>query len=425
MGDLASRTLHSTSPPTLSTMIDVEFKHATLSNGLTIQAEVVPDAFTTAVGFFFRTGARDEDPASMGVSHFLEHMMFKGTDTRSAEDVNRELDDLGANHNAWTTAENTAYYVHTPPESIHKALDVLGDILRPALRSEDFTEEQQVILEEIAMYADQPFWVLYEAAVARYYGENPLSHRVLGTVETVSNLTADVLRTYFDHRYSADNCILAASGNIDFERLVDEAEALCGAWPTSAPTRTHAPIDFTPGTLEVKLPKDTRQRYIMMLCPSVSTSDERRYAAGQAAHCLGDVEGSNLFWSLIEPGLAEEAQLHFDGRDGCGEFAATIVCDPAHADEVEAVALGVLRDASIDLGALERSRAKIETSAMLASERPMGRMTRLGVRWTYGLPYKTLDDDLAAINAVTLDDIAEYLSDYPIDSMLIARGGGA
>ena len=149
-------------------MSTVEFKETTLSNGLTIQAEVVPAAMTTAAGFFFRTGARDETSAAMGVSHFLEHMMFKGTEKRSAEDVNRELDDLGASHNAWTTAENTAYYVHTPHDVIHKAIDVIGDILRPSLRAEDFTEEQQVILEEIAMYADQPFWVLYEAALEQF-----------------------------------------------------------------------------------------------------------------------------------------------------------------------------------------------------------------------------------------------------------------
>ena len=112
-------------------MSTLEFREATLPNGLTIQAEIVPTALTAATGFFFRTGARDEHTPSMGVSHFLEHMMFKGTERRTAEEVNRELDDLGASHNAWTTAENTAYYVHTPYDVIHDAMDVLGDILRP------------------------------------------------------------------------------------------------------------------------------------------------------------------------------------------------------------------------------------------------------------------------------------------------------
>ena len=232
-------------------MTSIEIREATLSNGLTIQAEIVPGALTAAAGFFFRTGARDEDSAHMGVSHFLEHMMFKGTPRRTAEEVNQELDDLGANHNAWTTAENTAYFVHTPHESISAAVDVIADILRPSLRPDDFAEEQQVILEEIAMYADQPFWVLYESALEHYYTHNPLSHRVLGTVDTVSAMTPEVLRTYFDSRYTADNCVLAAAGRIDFDALVAQAEALCSAWPSAQPVRTHHPMTFTPGEFEV------------------------------------------------------------------------------------------------------------------------------------------------------------------------------
>ena len=146
----------------MPTSTAVEFRQEVLPNGLTIQAEVVPGALTAAAGFFFRTGARDEDPAVMGVSHFLEHMMFKGTETRTAEDVNREFDDLGANHNAFTSAEQTAYYAHVPFDALDPALEILADILRPSLRTADFDEEKQVILEEIAMYDDQPFWVLYE-----------------------------------------------------------------------------------------------------------------------------------------------------------------------------------------------------------------------------------------------------------------------
>ena len=407
-------------------MSSIEIREATLSNGLTIQAEIVPGALTAAAGFFFRTGARDEKSVHMGVSHFLEHMMFKGTPTRTAEQVNQELDDLGANHNAWTTAENTAYFVHTPHESISAAVDVIADILRPSLRPDDFAEEQQVILEEIAMYADQPFWVLYESAFEHYYTTNPLSHRVLGTVETVSAMTPEVLRNYFDSRYSADNCVLAAAGQIDFDALVEQAESLCSSWPSAQPVRTHHPMTFTPGEFEADLPEGTRQRYLLMLAPSVGTNDERRYAAGQIAHCLGDIEGSNFFWSLVETGLAEEAQLHFDGRDKCGEMAATIVCDVKNAEKVEEIALNELKHAAdrISSDDLERSRAKIATAAMLASERPMGRMSRLGVRWSYGVPYRSLDEELERINQINIDDIRSYLEEFPLDEFLTVRGGG-
>jgi predicted Zn-dependent peptidase len=409
----------------MPTSTAVEFRQEVLPNGLTIQAEVVPGALTAAAGFFFRTGARDEDPAVMGVSHFLEHMMFKGTETRTAEDVNREFDDLGANHNAFTSAEQTAYYAHVPFDALDPALEILADILRPSLRPADFDEEKQVILEEIAMYDDQPFWVLYEKGLERYYGSHPLAHRVLGTRDTVSALTTEQMRTYFDRRYSADNAVLVASGRLDFDALVEKAAALCGHWPTGEPGRVHGSMSFTPGEIEVELP-ETQQRYIMLMTPGVGIADPMKYAGAQALRVLGDHEGSTFFWELVETGLAEEASMHLDTRDGCGEIIATLVCPPEKAEEVEAIARREMVRVvnTVDEDALLRSRAKIETAAMLASERPMGRMTRLGSRWTYGLPYATLDDEIAKIAAVGLDDVRSFLEANPMTDLLAVRGGG-
>jgi predicted Zn-dependent peptidase len=409
----------------MTTSTAVEFRQEVLPNGLTIQAEVVPGALTAAAGFFFRTGARDEDPAVMGVSHFLEHMMFKGTETRTAEDVNREFDDLGANHNAFTSAEQTAYYAHVPFDALDPALEILADILRPSLRTADFDEEKQVILEEIAMYDDQPFWVLYEKGLERYYGSHPLAHRVLGTRDTVSALTTEQMRTYFDRRYSADNAVLVASGRLDFDALVEKAAALCGHWPTGEPGRVHGSMSFTPGEIEVEIP-ETQQRYIMLMTPGVGIADPMKYAGAQALRVLGDHEGSTFFWELVETGLAEEASMHLDTRDGCGEIIATLVCPPERAEEVEAIARREMARVvdTVDEDALLRSRAKIETAAMLASERPMGRMTRLGSRWTYGLPYATLDEEIAKIAAVGLDDVRGFLEANPMTDLLAVRGGG-
>jgi len=153
----------------------VEFKQATLDNGLTIIAETDPAAHTASCGFFVKTGARDEASAVMGVSHFLEHMMFKGTERRTPDDVNREFDEIGARYNAFTSAEMTAFHAQVLPEALPQATDILADILRPALRESDFTDEKGVILEEIAMYKDEPFWTLYEELTARRYGAHPLA----------------------------------------------------------------------------------------------------------------------------------------------------------------------------------------------------------------------------------------------------------
>jgi len=194
----------------------ITFEHATLDNGLTIIAEVDPDAHTSAAGFFVKTGARDEASEVMGVSHFLEHMMFKGTLKRSADDVNREFDEIGASFNAYTSHEMTVFYASVLPERLDTAVDILSDIMRPALREEDFSTEKNVILEEIAMYKDSPFWVLYEQVMQEHYEPHPLAHRVLGTGDTVTNLQRDQMKTYFDHRYSADNTAVALAGNLDF-----------------------------------------------------------------------------------------------------------------------------------------------------------------------------------------------------------------
>ncbi|MFM7052109.1 MAG: M16 family metallopeptidase, partial [Planctomycetota bacterium] len=270
---------------------EIRHRTARLSNGLEIQAEVDPTAHTAAIGFFVKTGARDEPAELMGVSHFLEHMMFKGSEHRRAEEVNREFDELGAAHNAFTTNELTAYYAHVLPDRASGVLEILADILRPALRQNDFDEEKQVILEEIAMYADQPFWVGYEAMMERLYAGHPLAHRVLGTVKTVGALGRDQMADYFARRYSADNTVLVAAGDIDFDALVRDAERLCGGWNTARPGREHP--SWIPGaaTARLHLP-NTARAYVILSMPAPPIQDDLRYAAGILMHVLGGGDGS-------------------------------------------------------------------------------------------------------------------------------------
>ena len=187
----------------------------------------------------------------------------------------------------------------------------------------------------------------------------------------------------------------------------------------------HGEVSFTPGELEIEL-ADTQQRYLMLMSPSVGIADPMKYAGAQALRVLGDQEGSTFFWELIETGLAEEATMHLQTHDGCGEAIATIVCAAENAEQVETIARREMARlaSTVDEDALLRSRAKIATSAMLASERPMGRMTRLGSRWSHGLDYTTLDEELDRIRAVGLDDIRSALDSWPLDRLLAVRGGG-
>ncbi len=400
----------------------VTFHKTTLDNGLTIIAETDPAAHTAACGFFVKTGARDEAGPVMGVSHFLEHMMFKGTDRRSADDVNREFDEIGANYNAYTSSEITCFYATVLPERLQHAGDILADILRPALREDDFNTEKPVILEEIAMYKDNPFWVLYEAVAERHYGAHAMGHRVLGTEGTIHALARDQMREYFDHRYSADNTVVALAGRLDFQEQVDQFRRRCGAWRrTGAARNAQAPrVGSQPLTLTD--PKINRA-YMLMLASAPAADDPRRYAAMMLARALGDPDNSRLHWALIETGLAEEAQSSYEPHDGCGDFFVYASCPPERADEVWAVVEKECADLAhtTSEGDLEKMRSKLATAVTLAGERPGGRMQRLGKLWTYLGRHLTLEEELEAINRVTLNDVRSVYEAFPFQPRTVGK----
>src|SRR5438132_2755705 len=179
----------------------VPFHSHVLDNGLQIIGETSPSARSVALGFFVRTGSRDETPDVSGVSHFLEHMVFKGTPRRSALDVNRDFDRIGAHYNAFTSEENTVFYAAILPEYIPQAVDILADILRPSLRTEDFDMEKNVIIEEIGMYEDQPMFSAYDNAKRVYFAEHPLGNSILGTPDSIRALTREQMNGYFERRY--------------------------------------------------------------------------------------------------------------------------------------------------------------------------------------------------------------------------------
>src|ERR1700737_4023699 len=191
-----------------------------MDNGLRVIAETNPPARSVALGFFVRTGSRDETADVSGVTHFLEHMVFKGTPRRTALDVNRDFDNIGAHYNAFTSEENTFFYAAILPESLPQAVDILADILRPSLRDDDFDMEKKVIIEEIGMYEDQPMWSAYDHAKKTFFADHPLGHSVLGTPASITALTRDQMQGYFDKRYVAANITVAAAGNFSFPNLV-------------------------------------------------------------------------------------------------------------------------------------------------------------------------------------------------------------
>ena len=216
----------------------MKFLHERLDNGLDIVAEVTDTALSTSIGFFVKTGARDETDVEWGVSHFLEHMVFKGTHDLSADEINRRFDWMGASANAFTSEEDTAYHAAVLPEQQLEVTALLARMMRPALREEDFDTEKKVIVEEIRMYDDQPPFGADDRCRAAFFGQHPLARSVLGTVESIEGMPVEVMRDYHRRRYSPGNIVLAATGAVDFPLLVESARRWCGDWePFAVPHR--------------------------------------------------------------------------------------------------------------------------------------------------------------------------------------------
>ena len=403
----------------------VTFQMEELENGLRIIGERDTNAHTSAVGFWVSTGARDESTESMGVSHFLEHMMFKGTASRSAEEVNRDFDSIGAVNNAFTSAEMTAYWAHLLPEKLMGGLEILSDILRPSLRQDDFESEKKVILEEIAMYEDQPFWVLYEHAMERFYGKHRLSHRVLGTPDSVSGMQLGSMKDYFSDRYSSDNTVLAISGAFDFDEVVTRARELCGHWEPSQPRRNYEIRDHIVDRSEIGIP-ELGQSYLVMLAPAPDAQSEERYAASLLSHTLGGDETSKLYWSLVETGICEEAQSSYDPRDQAGEFALWAVCSENRLDDVESMIENEITKLPENLvqDDLERARARTATHAVISSERPLGRLNRIAANWIRRGTYTTLEQEMKLLDQVTIEDVIDCSKVFPMNPSVIARATG-
>ncbi len=394
----------------------MEFETHRLDNGLSVVAECNGEAYSTALGFFVRAGSRDEDDAVAGVSHFLEHMTFKGTATRSADDVNREFDEIGAHYNAFTTEENTIYYAAVLPEYAGRAVELLADILRPALRESDFSTEKLVILEEIGMYEDQPPFGADERIKALHYGPHPLGRSVLGTTASITNLSAEAMRDYFRRRYSPENIVLVAAGQIDFSALVSWAERFCGEWAPLAAERLVRPAAALCGFEVIRKPS-AAQEYVIQLADAPSAQDDDRYAARLLATVLGDDSGSRLYWELLDSGLAEQVGLAHYEFDGAGAMMTFMSCDPAFAADNLRRITEVYRTAEaggITPEELEQAKSKVRSRIVLSAERPRGRLFSVGAEWLYRHRYLPVREELDCLAAVTCDEVAAVLAKYPL-----------
>ncbi len=385
----------------------MQFRHHTLDNGLEIVAEIAPGAYSSAYAFFVRTGSRDESDAISGVSHFLEHMVFKGSDKRSAAEVNRDLDDLSASSNAFTSEEQTVYYATTLPEDQPKIVELLADMMRPSLRQDDFDTEKQVILEEIAKYDDQPPYGAHEKCMAAFFGAHPLGRSVLGTVESVGGLARDQMLGYFQQRYSPRNMVLSAAGNVNWDQLLQQAQQQCGPWQAFDAPRVIANVIPQQGWQVVHKPQATQQ-YVVQIAAAPAAEDDDRYASRLLGTIVGDDTGSRLFWELVDPGMAETAAWGAHEFQRAGVYLTYLACAPeqtaANLARLHEV-LSEVETGGVTADELELAKNKVCAHLVLQAERPTNRMFAVGNAWIQRRQYKTVREAVAAYRAVTLADI--------------------
>lgn len=403
----------------------MEFRKHTLPNGLDIVAECNPAAHSSAVGFFVRAGSRDETDEVAGVSHFLEHMMFKGTASRSADDVNREFDEMGAHYNAYTSEEHTVFYASILPEHQTECVTLLSDILRPSLRDEDFNMEKKVILEEIQMYLDQPPYGMDDRVKELCFGTHPITRSVLGSAESITALSADQMRNYFQDRYEPAAITLAAAGKVDFDKLVETATAACESWQPTGAERL-LPTPASSRNFESVQTDFANQQYVLWLSQGPDASDDDRFAAKLMATIVGDDSGSRMYWELVDPGLVESCSLgHYD-YEGIGMYYTWMSCLP---DQVEANLerlqrlLSKVQLRGITEEELTQARNKVKSRVVLGSERPRSRLFSVGGNWVHRKDYRSTRDDLAMLDAVTVEDIRRVLERFAIDEGAVVTVG--
>ncbi|KPL23141.1 MAG: hypothetical protein AMJ75_06670 [Phycisphaerae bacterium SM1_79] len=394
----------------------MEFKKKELANGLCVIGEVNKSAKSSAVGFFVKTGARDESKQINGVSHFLEHMLFKGTERLSAFEVNEAFDRTGADFNAGTSWENTVYYAAVLPEYLEEVTKLWIELMRPALRDSDFDVEKNVIKEEIAMYKDTPSFDVMDKCQSLYFEEHPCGNSVLGSEESIDNLTAKEMRDYFTNRYAPNNMVLACAGNFDWEQICSVAEEDCSEWEQQDIGRILGDCRGSKKKNRVEKANLSRE-HICLISPAPSAQDPSRFAASLLGIIVGDSVGSRFYWEIVDKALAEVAVTLFNPMDGLGVFYNRFCCSRENASTVLGIVENVFNSLSengINTDELRKAKNKILSKLVLENELPMGRLSHLGSNWIYLEQYRTIEDDINSIKSVTVDDVHSLIGQFDL-----------
>jgi len=394
-------------------------RRTVLPGGLRVVSEQVPGARSVAFGVWVGVGSRDERASLAGSSHFLEHLLFKGTAKRDALEIAAVMDAVGGEMNAFTAKEYTCYYARVLDTDLSLAVDVVCDMVTSSrIASEDVDSERDVVLEEIAMHDDDPGDVVHDAFAEAVFGDSPLGRPVIGTAESVESLTRTAVTGYYKRRYVPRNMVVAAAGGVDHAALLRYVRKAFG--PRLDGPKDHAPLrPSSPGPVArsavVVDERPTEQAHLVLGSSGMSREDPRRHALAVLNTTLGGGMSSRLFQEVRERrGLAYSVYSYSSHHADTGLFGVYAGCAPAKVDEVLSVVreeIDKVADEGITAEELRRAKGALSASLVLGLEDTGSRMSRLGKGELVHGELLSVDELLSTITAVTLDEVREVAGD--------------
>ena len=393
----------------------------TLPSGLRLVTEAMPHVRSVSVGAWLARGSRHESDVESGVAHFVEHMLFKGTATRSAQVIAQTIDSIGGQLDAFTSKEYAGYYIKVLDENLDVAIDLLSDMLmRPAFAPADVTKEQGVILEEIKMVEDAPDDLVHELFTQQFWPKHPLGRPILGTPETVSSFTSGGLREYFSKTYTAPHLLVVAAGHLEHTQLRDLVARAFADLPLAGSREATAPPAVSRGVAQRV--KDIEQSHVCVGTPAYRQADDDRHALYVLNTILGGSMSSRLFQHIREErGLAYAVFSNLTSYSDAGMVTIYAGCATDKVGEVVDLALAELRDlrvTPVPADELRRAKDHLKGSLMLSLESTSSRMSHLARQYIYFGRHYSLDEILAAIDAVTSDDVLRIATDLFQDDRL-------
>jgi predicted Zn-dependent peptidase len=396
-----------------------------LESGVRIVTEGMPSVRSVSLGYWIGTGSRGESDAQAGLSHLIEHLLFKGTARYESLEIDQIFDGMGAELNAGTGKETTSVYSRVIDEHFDLAFDVMSDmVFRP--RFDDVDSEREVILEEIAMYEDDPQDKVFDVLGEAVFGDHPLGRSIIGSSEVVARTPVDGIRAFHDSRYVASNVVIAAAGAVDHDALVELARSRVpnGGRSADAPAPQAAPTGLTPRVLFER--KDTEQYHVCLGGPGIPRDDDRRYALRVLDTLFGGTSSSRLFQEVREKrGLAYSVYSftgQFSDTGQVGLYVGTRSDNLAPALEIVARELERLQREPGTADELLRAKENLKGRVVLSLESTGSRMNRLGSAVLSDMPLLSVDEIVARIDAVSLDDLAEMASEL-FDPAKLSTGG--